>query len=60
MFDSLITQPLGDLGDSAHPAFGLVSIQPIAELQLNIAVPNSSDRDIDRARIETDEDFLQV
>jgi hypothetical protein len=40
MSDGLITQPIGDLGDSANLAFRRIPIQLIAQLHVNIAVPN--------------------
>src|SRR5215469_11233419 len=58
--DGLIAQPVGDLGDSTHLAFRLISVQRIAELYVNITVPEPRDRHVDPARIETDEDFLQA
>ena len=40
MSDGLITQPIGDLRDSAQLAFNLISVQWIAEFHINIAIPN--------------------
>jgi len=40
MSDGLVPEPIGSFGDSAHFAFGLISVQRIAELHVNIAVPN--------------------
>ena len=40
MSDGLIPEPFGGFAESAHLAFGFISVQVVAQLYVNIAVPN--------------------